>query len=77
MGKLLAFPNISARASIAHAQLAETLHILGTRKVEECSPKATLGEPMILPDQDVEGVLTHPLTGPRIEVLWGNIEKRL
>lgn len=77
MGKLLAFPNVSARASIAHAQLAETLHILGTRKVEACSPKATLDEPLILPDQDVEGVLSHPLTGSRIEVLWANIEKRL
>lgn len=77
MGKLLAFPNISSRASIAHAQLAETLHILGTRRVEECSPKATLDEPLILPDQDVENILSHPLTGPRIGALWTSIEKRL
>lgn len=77
MGKLLALPNLSPRASIGHAQLAETLHILGTRKIEECSPRATLEDPLILPEQSVEHVLSHPAIGPKIETLWCDIERCL
>ncbi|MDC9594157.1 NADPH-dependent FMN reductase [Xenorhabdus sp. IM139775] len=75
--KPLAFPNISIRAELAQSQLAETLQTMGCRLIEECSPRATLAAPYVIPDATEHMLVDHPDIGPRLKILWSNIEHSL
>lgn len=75
--KLVAFPNISVRASMAQSQLADTLQLMGANMLAQCSPKASLIAPYVLPDANEYMLIEHPEIGPRLKALWDNIEKAL
>lgn len=77
LDKPLAFPNISIRAELAQAQLAETLQIMGCRQIEACSPCATLEAPYVLPDASEQALIEHPHIGPRLHALWREIDHAL
>lgn len=74
MTTLLAFPNLSLRATHAQAQLTEMLQILGCRQSEGCSPQATFEHPLMLPAMDERRLLEDKRTGPELRKLWQNIE---
>lgn len=77
VNKPLAFPNTSIRAELAQSQLAETLQTMGCRLIEECSPRATLAAPYVIPDVTEDMLVDHPDIGSRLKILWSNIEHSL
>lgn len=72
-GKLLAFPNLSTRANLAQNQLAETLHLMGCRQSEGCSPSSSFERPLILPAMNARSLINDPRTAPQLNELWANI----
>lgn len=73
VGKLLAFPNLSIRSDMAQRQLSETLHLMGCRQSEACSPGSSAEQPLILPGMDACSLITDPHTAPQLHRLWNNI----
>ena len=72
-GKLLAFPNLSVRANLAQTQLTETLHLLGCRQSEACSPRSSGERPLMLPGMDARALINDPRTAPQLSELWDAI----
>lgn len=77
INKPLAFPNLSVRAKLAQAQLAETLQIMGCQQIAACSPCATLEAPYVLPNASEQMLIEHPHIGSRLRDLWREIEHAL
>jgi len=73
VGKLLAFPNLSTRANLAQNQLAGTLHLMGCRQSEACSPRSSEGKPLMLPAMNARSLINDPRTAPQLNKLWENI----
>lgn len=73
VGKLLAFPNLSTRAHLAQNQLAETLHLMGCRQSEACSPRSSEGQPLTLPAMNAHLLINDPRTAPQLNEVWKNI----
>ena len=73
VGKRLAFPNLSTRANLAQSQLAETLHLMGCRHSEACSPRSSEEKPLMLPAMNARSLINDPRTAPQLNELWENI----
>lgn len=72
-GKLLAFPNLSTRATLAQRQLAETLHLMSCRQSEACSPRSSEGKPLMLPAMNARSLVNDLRTAPQLNKLRENI----
>ncbi|MBT0723153.1 NAD(P)H-dependent oxidoreductase [Rosenbergiella sp. S61] len=77
LGKPISLPNLSPRASIAHAQLAEILMVMGGEITESFSPKASLNEPYVIPCNTANSLCNIPEINRRISELWAQIEKEM
>lgn len=74
LDKPLSLPNLSVRAHLVHAQLSETLGVMGAVLREECCPRATLDAPYILPDSTEFALIENSQICSRINELWRNID---
>ncbi|GAA0501521.1 hypothetical protein GCM10009414_09000 [Tatumella terrea] len=68
--KPVSIPNLSPRAGIAHAQLIEIITVMGAHYSEECSPVATLTEPLIIPGLSAAELCDQPEIHSRLRRLW-------
>ncbi|KMV70562.1 hypothetical protein AI29_04740, partial [bacteria symbiont BFo2 of Frankliniella occidentalis] len=74
LGKPISLPNLSPRASIAHAQLSEILSVMGGDILESCSPNASLITPYVIPCDTAKNLCDIAVINHRIRELWNRIE---
>ncbi|MXP48906.1 FMN reductase [Pantoea sp. Eser] len=73
MDKPLAFPNLSFRADAAYSQMTEILQIPSCKIMTDCSPKATLENPLFNSNVSEYENITIPEFFNFFQHLWENI----
>ncbi|TDO99944.1 NADPH-dependent FMN reductase [Marinomonas balearica] len=71
----IALPNISARATHAHNHMYEIIRTMGFSIVEECSLQATLENPLINIDYDLEQMLGDSKILAQLNHFWAKASR--